>query len=297
MIRGHAVSEPTPRFNRLFFRIALAVFLLSAPLSFAFSQEQNTVLDIGSRRELFVDSHLIDRLENARLMLHEPRREEIALKFNKPWEGIFSAYITVIKDAELYRMYYRGRPATVEEGMPAEVTCYAESKNGISWIKPSLKLFELAGSGDNNVILVEAPFCHNFSPFLDTRPGVARAERYKALAGTGSSGLHAFVSGDGIRWKKQGDKPVITEGAFDTQNVAFWSSSEKCYVCCFRTWKQVDGKNYRWISRTTSPNFTTWSKPVEMNYGDTPPEELYTNGTHPYFRAPHIYIALAKRFS
>src|SRR5205823_4118345 len=23
---------------------------------------------------------------------------------------------------------------------------------------------------------------------------------------------------------------------------------------------------------------------------------LYTNGTHPYYRAPHIYVALAKRF-
>jgi hypothetical protein len=33
-----------------------------------------------------------------------------------------------------------------------------------------------------------------------------------------------------------------------------------------------------------------------MEFGDTPPEHLYTSGTHPYFRAPHIYIALAKRF-
>jgi len=33
-----------------------------------------------------------------------------------------------------------------------------------------------------------------------------------------------------------------------------------------------------------------------MGCGDTPPEHLYTNGTHPYYRAPHIYIALAKRF-
>ena len=30
-------------------------------------------LDIGSRRELFVDRLLIDRLEGARLKLHEPR--------------------------------------------------------------------------------------------------------------------------------------------------------------------------------------------------------------------------------
>ena len=29
---------------------------------------------------------------------------------------------------------------------------------------------------------------------------------------------------------------------------------------------------------------------------NTPGEHLYTNGTHPYFRAPHIYIALPTRF-
>jgi hypothetical protein len=33
-----------------------------------------------------------------------------------------------------------------------------------------------------------------------------------------------------------------------------------------------------------------------MEFGNTVPEHLYTSGTHPYFRAPHIYIALAKRF-
>ena len=32
-----------------------------------------------------------------------------------------------------------------------------------------------------------------------------------------------------------------------------------------------------------------------MQYGDTPPEQLYTNQTLPYFRAPHIYIALPGR--
>jgi hypothetical protein len=58
----------------------------------------------------------------------------------------------------------------------------------------------------------------------------------------------------------------------------------------------VEGQNCRWISRTTSPNFVDWSEPVEMHYGEKAPEQLYTNGTHPYFRAPHIYVALAKRF-
>ena len=52
----------------------------------------------------------------------------------------------------------------------------------------------------------------------------------------------------------------------------------------------------RWISRSTSKDYLIWTDVVEMDFGDTPNEQLYTNGTHLYFRAPHIYIALPKRF-
>jgi hypothetical protein len=33
-----------------------------------------------------------------------------------------------------------------------------------------------------------------------------------------------------------------------------------------------------------------------MEYGETPREHIYTNGTHPYYRAPHIYLSFVKRF-
>jgi hypothetical protein len=35
---------------------------------------------------------------------------------------------------------------------------------------------------------------------------------------------------------------------------------------------------------------------VEMSFGDTPREHLYTSQTYPYFRAPHIYVATPMRF-
>jgi hypothetical protein len=141
------------------------------------------------------------------------------------------------------------------------------------------------------------PYTHNFSPFVDTRPGTPAAERYKAVGGTYPGGLGAFVSGDGIRWKKLQERPVlvIDKMGFDSQNVAFWSESEKCYVCYFRTCPE----DVRAIARATSADFVHWSKPVQMKLGDTgtkPPENLYTNQTAPYFRAPHIYISTAARF-
>lgn len=277
--------------------VILVALVVAAGGGRAGSAFQAAALDIGSRRELFVDRALIDRLEGARQVLHSPRDEGIAFRFDRPWEGAFCGYTTIIRDGDRYRAYYRGLPEAGKDGSPAEVTCVAESPDGVRWSKPSLGLFDVRGIRENNVILTDAaPVSHNFCPLLDARPGVPAAERYKALGGTRTSGLIAWASADGLRWRRLREAPVITEGAFDSQNVAFWSESERRYVCYFRTFKQIGGQGYRWISRTTSEDFLNWTPPVEMSFGDAPPEHLYTNQTHPYFRAPHLYLATAARF-
>ena len=272
------------------------LFRMLAALSIGLFCAKTEVIDLGSRRELFVDHFLIEKLNGAELKMHEPHRDGIAVKFDQPWEGGFSCYFTVIKDGPVYRLYYRGLPIAGKDGGAEAVVCYAESKNGIDWNKPDLGLFEVNGTRQNNVVLTNAPYSHNFSPLLDERPDVPASEKYKGLAGTYLSGLHAFKSTDGIHWSELQTQAVFTNGVFDSQNVAFWSATEKQYICYFRKMKKVGGKSFRWISRTTSKDFLHWTEPIEMDFGDTPPEEFYTNGTHPYYRAPHIYIALAKRF-
>ncbi len=249
-------------------------------------------LQIGSRLEPFVDHFLIERMEGTALKLHPPVDAGPAFAFDRPWEGKFCAYATILRDGERYRAYYRGAP---EIGHTGEVTCVAESPDGIRWTKPELELFEVSGAKKNNVVLAgQPPFSHNFAPFIDNRPGVAAEQRYKALAGIGRTGLVAFVSADGLRWRKLREEAVLRhpEPAFDSQNVAFWSEREGCYVSYFRTFHQ----GVRWISRATSRDFLTWSPPVRMECGDVPLEHLYTNQTHAYFRAPHIYLAIAARF-
>ena len=248
------------------------------------------VLSVGSRRELFIDHFLIDRITGARLKLHEP---QLAPVMTEPADAM--EYGTVIKDGDLFRLYTRDGRGAKFDGHPAEVTRYCESRDGIHWVKPKLGLIEIDGNKENNVILHEPPFCHNFSPFLDTRSGVASHERFKALAGTVKSSLVAFVSNDGIRWRKLRSEPVITytkEYAFDSQNVSFWSESEKRYVCYFRHFLD---KRLRSVCRTTSEDFVKWSEPVALR-PNFPDEHLYTTLTHPYFRAPHIYVALPTRF-
>ncbi len=260
-----------------------------------------TTRPIANTRELFVDQYLIEKLDNLTQELHTPRSEGAVLKFDNPWEGDFSGYSTIIKDGTQFKMYYRGiREAGGGDGNENEVTCYAESSDGIYWTKPNLGIYEINGTRNNNVILTKAaPATHNFSPFLDANPNAKATERYKALGGIDKSGLIAFVSADGVDWRKVQETPVFKTGVFDSQNVAFWSESEQQYLCYFRTWSDggfTQYKGFRSVSRSTSKDFINWTAPVHMSFGNTPLDHLYTNQTSPYFRAPQIYLAIGARF-
>ena len=272
--------------------LILSAFLVGPwlPLGVA---TQSPPLDLGTRLELFVDRTLVERADGVTFELQHPIDAGEVLRFDKPWEGPFVGYCTVIRDGARYRLYYRGLPEPRADGSERETTCVAESPDGITWTRPELDLFEVDGHRRNNVVLAgQAPFSHNFSPLLDDRPGVPADQRYKALAGTQKTGLYAFVSADGLRWRKLDDRPVITEGDFDSQNVAFWSESERQYLAYVRVFRD----RIRRIARTTSTDFIHWTAPVLMGYGDGPLEQLYTNQTHPYFRAPQIYLGIAARF-
>ena len=249
-----------------------------------------SILHIVSWRELFVDRFLIERLNGARLELHRPTPAEIALAADGPEDMFEGAYPTVLKDGETYRMYYRGSPNLHKHDEQSDVTCYAESCDGINWQRPSLGLYEINGTRDNNVIIPPGPRApgHNFTPFLDTRPGVPDTERYKALAGSfvgidtndPRDGFNAYVSADGIRWTLLTDDFVIDPSHYavhaDHSSVpAFWSDSAGCYVAYLRIRVDAnrqpltshDARSIRWIGRTTSGDFLRWSRVSNSRFG------------------------------
>ncbi len=155
-------------------------------------------IDIGSRRELFVDQALVERLDGrAEFRLHHPTPHEVALTFDKPWEGNASGYATVFQDGDIYRMYYRGHRYIIDppplRQAQSEVVCYAESRDGIHWVKPNLGLFDWpptmnnTGTKENNIFWRGGYETHNFAPFKDTNPACSPDELYKAVGGTTES--------------------------------------------------------------------------------------------------------------
>lgn len=263
------------------------------------AEQPLAVVELGARRELFVDDLLIETLEGARLKLHEPRPAEVALRGDQPWDGPFNAGYCVLHDQGIFRMYYR---ALQVDGPVC--LCYAESRDGIHWERPALGLVRDAQGQPTNILLRDTP---NFDLFLDTRPGTPADERVKLVkyfaggqsltpydAGKGGKQVYLFGSGDGVHFRPLGEAPVLRcalPNAFDSSNSFFWSEAEEQYVGYFRF---MD--DWRSVARITSPDFRHWSEPVPMGYGDTPREHLYTNATTPYCRAPHLYLALPARF-
>lgn len=295
----------------------LSLLLAAASVVLPLHAQPTEVIDIGSRRELFVDGYLVERLERgARLRLHHPEPREIVLTLNAPWEGSGSSgYHSVFRDGDVYRMYYKGWHIGFDlerkKIRPAVSTmCYAESTDGIHWRKPSLGLIEFKGSKDNNIVAIDGQVSGMrmvagvMAITKDENPAAAPEARYKAFGlSTKPKGIVPFKSADGMSWVPVTDKPVITNGAFDNQNVVFWSPTEGKYRAYWRFFAHGDNNTatanpigVRAIRTATSSDLIHWENEHDVTYVDSPEEPLYTTPIKPYERAPHILIGFPARY-
>jgi len=282
-------------------------------------------IDIGSRLELMVDDYLIQRMTGgAELRLHRPTERERVFVHDTLWEGNRSGYHTVFQDGDLYKMYYRGSqidlPDSGDISIPYDVICYAESKDGIHWTRPALGLIEFEGSKKNNIILSGEAASQALVPFRDANPECKPQEQYKALSVMSKpvTGLYAFASPDGIHWTQMSDEPVITEGYFDSQNLAFWDTVRGHYVDFHRALRggpesihpPTHVGSTKDMMTTTSKDFLNWAEPVWLEYSAerwlkfsprqtkwSPFVQMYTNQIAPYYRAPHIYLGFPARYA
>ena len=268
------------------------------------------MLEIGSRLELFVDDALIERMAGgARLDLHRPERREVVLRMDAPWEGNASAFQSVFQEGGRYRMYYRGLHYAKNAGPSAQsmaehpwLLCYAESDDGIHWRKPELGLFEFNGSKANNIILTPESVksiggdpAHT-SVFHDTNPECPPDARIKCTIvcwREKSKGLYVLKSADGIRFTPMSDKPSVTEGAFDSQNLIFWDPVRAEYREYHRGFKEGS----RDIMTAASKDILHFPKPQWLQYPGVPTQQLYTNQIQPYYRAPHLFMGFPMRYT
>lgn len=249
-----------------------------------------------------IDRSLIGEMRGVEHLLHPPVRREIVHTMDRPWEGKMSAYGKILRDSDgKVRLYYRGG-GDID---PPEVTCVAFSVDGVSFVRPSLKLYEIRGTRENNVVFTASDRpsygeSHNFSPFLDANAAAPAEAKWKAVAlksGEDEHGerrrmLTVLASPDGLRWKHLIDEPVIRNGSFDSLNIAFFDPTRDEYACYFR----VGNNGMRSFARARSRDFLSWTINEPLTFRPPQDEQWYTNSVTPYPDVPGLYVALPMRF-
>ncbi len=286
-----------------------ALCLSVCVVAVAASAVSSAPVDIGSRLELLVDDYLVESFAGAaQLQLHRPERQEVVFRTDAPWEGNASAYQSVFKDGDVYRMYYRGLQyqtggeATLAlENHPWNL-CLATSTDGLHWERPKLGIAEFNGSTDNNIVLTPAMAAQvggdpaHTAVLLDANPACPLDERIKivVLGSKPKTGLYLFKSGDGVHFSVLTKEPIVTEGAFDSQNLLFWDPVREEYREYHRGFK--DG--VRGIMTSAAKTLTEpFPPPQWLEYPGLHPEHLYTNQIQPYYRAPHLFVGFPMRYT
>ena len=291
----------------LFFWFFFLIFLGMMFCASRFVWGDDTVCDIGSSRQLFIDDWLVASLDNAEFQIHRPERKEIAVEFGSvPWEGNSQGYFSLINDGRWRHLYYDawGR---FDKSIPLTL-CYMRSRDGIHWERPNLGIVEFEGSTQNNIIMDKVQGCvfDSFNPFIDTKPGTPPESKYKAIGYLGNAekgyGLFAFQSPDAVHWTPMKNDFVFKGKPFDSQNCVFWSDRENRYVLYYRDKENLEnGAFVRVINKAVSDNLIDWTDLGRIQFSEdekpTLDVQFYTNQIFPYYRNRDLLIGFPARYT
>lgn len=248
---------------------------------------------VGDRKQLFIDDLFLKQPRQVKLRMHPAiKTGERTLEPDQPWENASLNWFSVLQHEGEFRMWYEcydveGWPTTNDTSF-----CYAESTDGINWVKPNLGLFNYHGSRSNNILFREIgppgaySRVHGAGVFLD--PTAPPEARYKCV----SQGMFApsappyrvagMVSPDGLRWTRL--PSVICDLFADSQYSAFWDADREAYVLYGR----VGGRG-RAIGRAQSRDFSHF-EPLQLALENEPARDLYNPAALKYPGAANAYL-------
>ena len=220
--------------------------------------------------------------------------EKDVLNFDKEYDGDINDYYSLIKNDNKIKMYYRAgnlqnrdvSNMKHEECTKYQVTCYAESEDGINFNKPNLQIINYNNDINNNIILKEN-YSHNFCPYYDEKN-----KNYLALVGTkfDTDGLLLLKSSDGLIWNEKTkilDTNHIRDGwkhsnHFDSLNCLLYNPIEDIYNIYVRD-NQIKYP-FRRIQLSKSKNLIDFDNCIEVNinFNNLPKRCIYHPGIFIY---------------
>ena len=147
----------------------------------------NWPMKIDSKRQLFVDDHVISSMENVVRQYHQPKKYE----GNPLMPGVPLAVLYDKKSGK-FRMWYNHH--------------YAESNDGVKWTKPNL-------GPDGNEVLKGTGEVRGFIYNPDAKDCSRRfevvTEKRKSKTTEEQGGFYVYHSADGLSWKPTMERPIL----------------------------------------------------------------------------------------
>jgi hypothetical protein len=276
-------------------RLTTSVLALACSMGLSLSHAEERVI-------FAFDDHSIPWLHNLKVTLVPATKhpENPVLRCGPegaPDHGHAVLYGTVIKDGGKFRMWYLGMiQKEIKNGQIPDYwrpMCYAESTDGVHWIKPELGLVDFTGSRKNNICLIEGePFSltrvNDFLSVLHDPADPDPARRYKAAfiahvpyddipGGMSKVGPKekricstiCATSADGLRWKVVGDRPANAGGErFEVSSLYRFGDFYYTTGQLISPWSwRADGSDVgRVMLAYRSPDFKTWSQAKAFAY-------------------------------
>lgn len=248
---------------------------------------------VGHQKQLFIDRYIIAKTDGVELTVTEPKRSPDNPCFcpeenSDEGHGMIPDTVLYDRDKHLLRMWYTSLEGNADDQFPA----YAESKDGIHWLRPVLNIREFHGSKANNL--------------LDGDPGVVEYDahdpnperRYKRIftvENSGGVGVGIAFSPDGLHWTNSSADPVLNHTG-DTHSWLGWDKRSHRYIGYFRPHGERQDVMVREQQRRIGVSFSTdaehWTpiQPIiEPDAHDPPGTEFYWLHAIPY---NDVYIGL-----
>lgn len=198
------------------------------------SEFDSTYLHVGNESQLFVDNWIIESVFGITRRWYKPERygEEPVLRKDRPWEVFpyftYSNYCVLYdpKDRLLKCWYEDAGLKTAGKWKDTSRLLYAESRDGIRWIKPEFDIVKFDGCSTNIIAGYTfddietstdknpCPQCgiHSQAIIIDPNPST-QDEKFRMFFSldTANEGrqLTCAHSGDGINWRLYPSKPSI----------------------------------------------------------------------------------------
>ena len=211
------------------------------------------------RTILFVDDDDVSQRSGTVRSLHPPARHgSPVLVGDRPWEkDVLNQsqllYSTVVQEEDgTFKVWYNSYPALDGKESLVGLVCFAESTDGLSWVKPSLGLVSWNGSTDNNIV-VAAPNLYGAAVVVD-RNVSSPQERYKLLiwsqSGYGTHppklnvpGMYGFTSADGKAFDPVSNGSALLIGG----GVIGWEVPYEGASCPVRVWQNRPVPRTTWL--------------------------------------------------